>query len=60
MKKKAHVVVTSRECRGNAEKMIRKFMAESEFSISIYKQNLIPIHPVLRNIRDSKHPPLFR
>ena len=30
MKKKAHVVVTSRECRGNAEKMIRKFIKKAK------------------------------
>ena len=30
MKKKAHVVVTSRECRGNAERMIRKFSKKAK------------------------------
>ena len=30
MKKIAHVVVTSRECRGNAEKMIRKFIKKTK------------------------------
>jgi len=30
MKKKAHVVVTSRECRGNVEKMIRRFIKKAK------------------------------
>jgi ribosomal protein S21 len=30
MKKKAQVVVTSRECRGNVDKMIRKFIKKTK------------------------------
>ena len=29
-RKKANVIVTSRECRGNAEKMIRRFIKKSK------------------------------
>ena len=30
MKKKSHIVVTSRECRGNVEKMIRRFIKKAK------------------------------
>ena len=43
MKKKSHIVVTSRECRGNVEKMIRRFIKKTK------KERIV------EQIKDRKH-----